>query len=66
MRCPYCNQHFAVTRPDSMHPCWSFEKPAADSVDKSVIEQTFECGNPQCGAKFTIYWFDSPLALNLA
>lgn len=49
-----------------MHPCWSFEKPSKDSVEKSVIEQSYECGNPNCKSKVTVYWFDTPLALNLA
>jgi hypothetical protein len=43
--CPNCKKQVAVTRPDSAHTYWSFEKPNENDVKTDIIEQNFECNN---------------------
>jgi hypothetical protein len=58
VRCPKCKRPQQVTRPDSVHPFWSLEKPG-DKEDKvNFVEQMLECKNSDCGTKFNIYWYD--------
>jgi hypothetical protein len=58
VRCPVCKQANQAMRPDSAHPFWSLEKPG-DSEDKiNLVEQTLECRNLGCSAKFNVYWYD--------
>jgi hypothetical protein len=58
VRCPECKKPKQVTRPDSGHPFWSIEKPGDSKEKVSFVEQTLECNNSYCGAKFNIYWYD--------
>jgi hypothetical protein len=58
VRCPKCKQPKQVTRPDSTHPFWSIEKPGDPQEKVSFVEQTLECTNTDCRAKFSIYWYD--------
>jgi hypothetical protein len=56
--CPNCKKKVAVTRPDSAHTYWSFEKPNENDIKTDIIEQNFECNNSDCKNKFKLYWFD--------
>lgn len=56
--CPKCKQQLQVTRPDSVHPFWSLEKPKKDEGVSNVVEQTLECRDSTCSSKFTVYWYD--------
>ena len=58
LRCPSCSQQVVVMRPDSGHPSWSFEKPQASEVAVDALEQIYECKNPSCHTKFTVYWYE--------
>lgn len=57
--CPECKKEQAVTRPDSFHNIWSFEKPRQDEVEGKVLDQVLECKNPNCKNNFTIYWYET-------
>ena len=63
LRCPSCSQQVAVMRPDSVHPLWSLEKPQESDVAFDVLEQVYDCKNPSCNAKFTVYWYDKQKVL---
>lgn len=61
--CPNCKQPLVVTRPDSMHTCWSVDKPQKSEGDTNVVELVYNCKNPNCKAKFTIYWYETQMFL---
>ncbi|MFB3888090.1 MAG: hypothetical protein ACE14S_01250 [Candidatus Bathyarchaeia archaeon] len=65
LSCPSCKRKFTVTRPDSLHPSWSLEKPQ-ESEAGDVVEQVYGCKNPGCNAKFTVYWFETMMFLDRA
>ncbi len=56
--CPKCKTPQQVTRPDSNHPFWSFEKPAGTEESVSSVEQALACKNSGCNEKFNIYWYN--------
>jgi hypothetical protein len=58
VRCPKCKRQLQVTRPDSVHPFWSTEKPKKDEGVVNVEKQVLECKNQMCASKFSIYWYD--------
>ncbi len=58
VRCPKCKQTLQVTRPDSVHPFWSLDKPREDEDVANVLEQTLECKNKVCASKFVVFWYD--------
>ncbi len=61
--CPNCKHQLVVTRPDSVHTCWSVDKPQASEVDADVVELVYDCKNPNCKAKFTVYWYETQVFL---
>ena len=65
LRCPNCRRQFVVTRPDSSHPSWSLDKPE-NKPDADVIEQVYDCKNPNCKSTFTVYWHDTQMFLDRA
>ena len=65
LRCPNCSQQVVVMRPDSLHPRRSFEKPQLSKVAADVIEQVYDCKNPSCQAKYTVYWYDKQKLLEI-
>jgi|GEM_PF-926106 hypothetical protein len=64
IRCPQCSSKLEVTRPDSLHPYWAFEKPSTKETKSQVIEETYICKNQSCQAKFTVYWYEAELLLD--
>ncbi|MGF3522808.1 MAG: hypothetical protein ACQXXJ_06905 [Candidatus Bathyarchaeia archaeon] len=66
LSCPRCQQELIVTRPDSSHSCWSFDKPKDKELEADVVEQLYVCKNPSCKAKFTVYWYDTQMYLTRA
>ncbi len=63
MRCPHCNSPFEVTRLDTLHPCYSLDKPMNRKAEKAIVK-VYACKNPKCKAKITIYWHDQTLFLD--
>jgi hypothetical protein len=57
--CPTCKSQIQVTRPDSGRPFWSIDKPGKEEGIAEIVEETIECKNPTCAAKFLIYWYDN-------
>ena len=45
LRCPNCRTRLEVTRPDSLHPLCSLEKPRDDEVEDDVVTQVYSCKN---------------------
>ena len=61
LRCPSCKRKLAVTRPDTLHPLWSLEKPRLDEVKGDVVTQVYTCKNSDCNADVTVYWYEAKL-----
>lgn len=57
--CPDCKRELKVTRPDSSHTCWSFDKPKDAEAAADFVEQVYVCKSPYCGAKFSVYWYET-------
>jgi hypothetical protein len=64
LRCPNCKRQLSVTRPDSLHPLYSLDKPRENEVEGDVIEQIYNCKNPGCKTKVTVYWYEAKLFLD--
>ena len=54
LRCPKCKYPFEATIPDSLHQACRTEKPTERNVDGDIIEQIFDCRNPQCLVPVTV------------
>ena len=61
LRCPNCKTKLEVTRPDTLHPLCSLEKPRDEDVAGDVVAQVYTCKNPDCNANVTVYWHESKL-----
>ena len=66
LNCPNCKQRLIATRPDSSHPYWSYDKPQETDVNGEILEQVYECKNPDCKKTFTVYWYDEPMFIDRA
>ena len=64
LRCPNCNWQLEVTRPDSVHPSFSLGKPQENEVQGNIVEEVYNCKNPRCNAKITVYWYEAKLFLD--
>jgi hypothetical protein len=62
--CPNCKRQLTITRPDSMHPIHSLNKPREIEIECDVIEQIHDCKNPYCKAKVTVYWYETKLFID--
>jgi len=62
--CPNCKQPLQLVRPDSLHPYCSLERPTENVINDDVVEQSYTCKNPSCGAKLKLYWYDTKMFLD--
>lgn len=61
LRCPLCKRKLEVTRPNSLHPLCSLDKPKDDEVEGDVVTQVYTCKNLDCNANVTVYWHEVKL-----
>jgi hypothetical protein len=59
LRCPNCKTKLEVSRPDSLHPFCSLEKPRDDEIEKSVVTQVYSCKNPNCNFNVPVYGYET-------
>jgi len=64
LRCPKCKRQINVTRPDSLHPLYSLKKPRESEIESDVIEQVYNCKNPDCKSNVTVFWYETKLFLD--
>jgi len=58
LKCPGCGHRFEAENGDNLHPYCSTGKPIeTEVVDESIIEESYDCLNPECRHPITVYWY---------
>ena len=56
-RCPKCNWTFEAKKGDKLHPHCSTKKPKQSDVEEDIVEETYDCRNPECMNPVIVYYY---------